>query len=271
MAPPPPPPPICIPGFGKKKKERRLSFSEKSMNSSQMHHLDQLGRASSFSPTTTMVSRAAPLTFISDSERYTDAPGELISRDKSGKARLFRGNTMTGTKRGGLPTKWGYGWGIGKNKKLQQMAEEDDEESILPPPLPENDTPLPTPPRTQIASPRHMHDPLSRSNTQNSKGTIMTGSSQRTKTSKESYDTNRTKTSKTGTYKSQKSYDSRDTARSGSVRRPALAAHDSTSTLVGSKLSELTHDSVRSRLDRSDSGPKLEQLRASMKKDNLDY
>lgn len=178
---------------------------------------------------------------------------------------------MTGTKKSGI-SRWGYGWGLGKNKKLHETVEEDDE-SILKSPLPENNTPVPIPPRTGMSSPRGTLDNLSRSNTQNSRGTTRTGSSQQTKTSEHTYESGGSKTSRS-THKSLGSHGSRSTTGSGRPpvpERPGLSAHDSVSTLVGSKLSNLTSDTVKSRLEREDTGPKLEKLRALMAKDNLDY
>ena len=66
---------------------------------------------------------------------------------------------------------------------------------------------------------------------------------------------------------------SRQSSRSNGARsasRPGLHGNDSSSTLVGSALERKIND-VESVRERVDTGPRLEDLRKQMAKDNLDY
>ena len=57
---------------------------------------------------------------------------------------------------------------------------------------------------------------------------------------------------------------------SRSVARPGIHGNDSSSTLVGSALERKIND-VESVREKVDTGPRLDDLRKQMAKDNLDY
>ena len=57
---------------------------------------------------------------------------------------------------------------------------------------------------------------------------------------------------------------------SRSMARPGIYGNDSSSTLVGSALERKVND-VESVREKVDSGPRLDDLRKQMAKDNLDY
>ncbi|KNZ76560.1 hypothetical protein J132_09419 [Termitomyces sp. J132] len=119
-----PPPPICLPfGIGGSKNRRRLSWS--SSGTAQEHNI----RYPSYSPTSTMNDGAESITFHSDSERYDEIPNslpEFHGTDSKGRPKLSRGNTMTGTKKSAISTKFGYGWGIGRKNKMKEADAEEE-------------------------------------------------------------------------------------------------------------------------------------------------
>ncbi|EIW83367.1 Creatinase aminopeptidase [Coniophora puteana RWD-64-598 SS2] len=138
--PPPPPPPLCLP-FTKRNKridaaELTRSFSQRSNISSRSQGMDsyrsadsrvsgrsagthqpaQLVRTGSYSPTQTLASDAEKLSFDSDSEVY-DVPA-LPNKKTRG------GQQETALVRSDSKRKWGYGWGMGKNKEGRVMTRE---------------------------------------------------------------------------------------------------------------------------------------------------
>lgn len=136
--PPPPPPPLCFPSFSRKPKEpKRLdlvrSNSEKSRSSRSSSERSRgapalLVRSGSYSPTATVMSDNEKLTFDSDSESY-----EVPELPNISKARLVRGDTQRSKtvplvraeskKEPMTPSKWGYGWGVGKTKEVTTVTE----------------------------------------------------------------------------------------------------------------------------------------------------
>ncbi|KAF8802714.1 hypothetical protein BYT27DRAFT_7111883 [Phlegmacium glaucopus] len=266
--PPPPPPPICFP-FLNSKPKRRLSFD--SMQPSVLPHSDEkkIIRHPSFSATSTLSSDAVSLAFHSDSEKYDEVPERLpvLLKDETGRPKLGRSNTMTGTKKSTASSKWGhgYGWGIGKKNKDKGADAELDEKTGSHLDLP-------------VYHPVVRRDSKS---TQASHSTQRTHDTHRTQDSRhtqKTQDSHRTHVS----HQSKVSQGSKDTYRSGGSRstapkpRPpiinghALYPQDSTDTLVGSaferKLNE--QDSIRVKPDTTE---RLEDMRRLMIKDKLDY
>ena len=253
LMPPPPPPPICLPFIGKKK-QRRLSGSSLTDTNEKGSPrkttlVDKITRRPSYSPTSTLTSLAASLEFHSDSELYDDADSMLpeVYHDKSGKSKLLRSNTMTGTKKS---NKSGYGWGTGRKQKEVEAELEILKRSESP-----SETPLPVyqPPRS----------PPVRSDsrvTQSSKSSRRTQDSQRTQSSQR-------------TYASQRSKDTYQSGASGSTAprpRPPLLSSDSVDTLVGSGIFR-KQAYVDPPQEKVNTAERLEALRKEMAKHELDY
>ena len=267
--PPPPPPPICFPFFNSKPK-RRLSFD--SMQAPVLPSSDEkkIVRHPSFSPTSTLSSDAASITFHSDSEIYDDVPDHLprLLKDEAGRPKLARSNTMTGTKKSTVSSRWGYGWGIGRKDTVKDRDRNLDEKPASPVNLP-------------------LYQPVVRrdsKSTQASHSTQRTHDTHRTQDSRHTQNTHRTQESHR-THASQQtkvSQGSKDTYRSNTSRstapkpRPplinghALYPQDSTDTLVGSAYERKVNDqeSIRIKPDTTD---RLEDIRRLMIKDKLDY
>ena len=121
--PPPPPPPLCLPFFGGKK-NRRLTYSERSATedySSRRSSIDRLA-SGSYSPTATLTSHAEKLTFSSETESfdvnaYSDAAREVIPAHTT----LKRSNTISTPKDKSSPgtKKWRYGWGSARRPRTR--------------------------------------------------------------------------------------------------------------------------------------------------------
>ena len=272
---PPPPPPICFP-FIKSKPKRRLSFD--SMQSPILPHPGpdekNIIKHPAFSPTSTMTSDAASLTFHSDSELYDDIPDHLpmLSRDGSGRQRgLNRSNTMTGTKKSTVSSKWGYGWGVGKKNKEKGGDLEINEKSASQPdlalyqPVVRRDSKS-----TQAShSTQRTHDTH---RTQDSRHTQRTHESNRTQESHRTHASQQSKVSlgSKNTYRSNSSRSSAPKPRPPLINGHALYPQDSTDTLVGSaferKVNE--HDSIKVKPDTTE---RLEDMRRLMIRDKLDY
>ena len=219
--PPPPPPPLCLPFRSKKpKRVTTLAHSEKGSYS---HHSygsfpdsrnssnHDLRRQDSYSPTATLNSKTslAKSGLISeDTESYNvplpvKEPSPVNSKRSDSK-------------------KWGYGWGMGKEKdtgkhSAENMVRKDSGGSTSSGETLSARTPPPSSP-------------------------------DRPNVSRQSSRSNGTR----------------------STSRPGLHGNDSSSTLVGSALERKIND-VESVRERVDTGPRLEDLRKQMAKDNLDY
>lgn len=273
--PPPPPPPICFP-FINSKPKRRLSFD--SLSPALPHPAEkQMVRHPSFSPTSTLSSDAASLEFCSDSEMYDDIPEHLPPlKDVTGRPRLGRSNTMTGTKKSTTSSKWayGYGWGVGRKNKEKEREAEMDEKS-----------------QSQLDLP--LYNPVIR---RDSKSTQASHSTQKTQDTRRTQDTHHTQDSchTQNTHRSQESHrthltqqskgsqGSKDTHRSASTRssapkpRPpiinghALYPQDSTDTLVGSAFERKVNDQDPIKI-KPDTTERLEDMRRLMIREKLDY
>lgn len=223
----------------------------------------ELIRSGSFSTTATLTS-VPSLGFRTDSEKYDDIPGltlPAVGGSERPAGKLVRSNTMTGTKKSILPTKWGYGWGLGKQKekeKEKEMVENLPSQSTLPV-------------YVQGTAP-------TRSNSKSTQNTKSTHHSNATHHSSATYHSNGTRhTTEThhtnGTHQSKTTYQSKASGHSSGgkppIARPGLYPNDSSSTLVGSALERKIN--VESVKDRTDTLPKLEEIRALMAKDDLDY
>lgn len=307
MAPPPPPPPplpgICFPFIGSKPK-RRLSWSSAGMTPSQTSRPeDQMIRHPSYSPTST-VTGADSVAFHSDSEKYSEIPSTLpeLQKDNKGRPKLVRSNTMTGTKKSTLSSKWGYGWGIGKKKEVEAMAEKSGSMTS------QTNLPVYQPPERRDSKSSHASRSTQKTqDSQRTQDTNRTQDSHRSQDSHQSQDTQRSQ----DTYRSQDAHRSLDTHptqtshrslgshdtpskqepyRSSSQRskfttqsksthrtdatatpkRAHFYSNDSSSTLVGSalerKLNEV--DSIR---DTGDTDERLADLRKNMLTHQLDY
>ena len=267
--PPPPPPPICFP-FIKSKPKRRLSFdSMQPVVLSTPPNEKNIVRHPAFSPTSTLSSDAASLTFHSDSELYDDVPDHLpmLPKGQSGLPKLGRSNTMTGTKKSTISSKWGYGWGVGKKREKDGEAELNEKSAS------QVDLPLYQPVmRKDSKSTQASHS------TQRSHDTHRTQDSRHTQNTYRTHESHRTHVSQ----QSKVSQGSKNTHRSNSSRSTApkprpplinghvLYPQDSTDTLVGSAFERKVNeqDSIRIKPDTTD---RLQDLRRLMIKDKLDY
>lgn len=215
-------------------------------------------RHPSYSPTSTLTSRAESLTFHSDSEKY-DEVREIIPVSDKGRSKLARSNTMTGTKKSTSSAKWGYGWGVGK--RVRDREDDDDQMDEK---------------HSSHLDMALSHYPVVR---RGSKSTQASGRSQdsgRTHDTMRTHDTQRTHTS----HQTKSSSQSKESYQTGASRSTApkprppilgnLDHHDSTSTLVGSALERKVNDqdSIRTKADTTE---RLEEMRRLMTKDNLDY
>jgi Xaa-Pro aminopeptidase len=249
-APPPPPPPLCFP-FGGPKKPRRLSdansFDDKDSYSRHPSGGGQLVRSGSYSQSATLTSHAENLTFVSDSEQYDAIPLHGDRRPK-----LIRSHSTK------LPTsKWGYGWGLGKNTlKGKDIIEES--ESLR-----------------SASKPPSVHTP-SRHNSKSSHNYKASNNSKATQNSRTSNNSKATQNSRIS-HDSKASGNSKSTIKPVHIRsdsqrskRPALYPSDSSSTLVGSALERKIHDAAVP-FEKVDSTERLEELRKLMAKETLDY
>ena len=278
MPPPPPPPPICFP-FMKSKPKRRLSFD--SLQQSPLPHPGpaekNIIKHPAFSPTSTMTSDAASLTFHSDSEYdlYDDVPEHLPMVPKDS-PRLGRSNTMTGTKKSTVSSKWGYGWGVGKKNKEKGGGESEINEKSAS----QVDLPLYQPvvrrdsKSTQAShSTQRSHDTHRTQNSRHTQNTQNTQNTHRTHESQRTHVTQQSKFSQGSRNNSFRSNSSRSTA--PKPRPPLINGHvlypqDSTDTLVGSAFERKVNeqDSIRIKPDTTD---RLQDMRRLMVKDKLDY
>ena len=264
--PPPPPPPICFP-FIKSKPKRRLSF-----DSMQAQHLDEKNiiRHPAFSPTSTQSSDAASLTFHSDSELYDDVPDHLpmLPKDDSGRPKLNRSNTMTGTKKSTFSSKFGYGWGVGKKNREKGGESEMNEKSAS-----QLDLPLYQPVvRRDSKSTQASHSTQRTHDTHRTQDSRHTQNSHRTHESHQTHVSQQSKISQgsKNTYRSNSSRSSAPKPRPPLLNGHALYPQDSTDTLVGSAFERKVNeqDSIRIKPDTTE---RLEDLRRLMIKDKLDY
>lgn len=278
--PPPPPPPICFP-FTKSKPKRRLSFDSLQVQALPHSNEKNMVKHPAFSPTSTMTSDAASLTFHSDSEYdlYDDVPDHLpmVSKGQSGSPKLGRSNTMTGTKKSMVSSKWGYGWGVGKRNKEKGGESEINEKSAS-----QVDLPLYQPvvrrdsKSTQAShSTQRSHDTHRTQNTQNTQNTQHTQHTQKTHRTHESQRTQATQQSKfsqgsKNTYRSNSSRSSAPKPRPPLINGHVLYPQDSTDTLVGSAFERKVNeqDSIRVKPDTTE---RLQDMRRLMIKDKLDY
>jgi Xaa-Pro aminopeptidase len=178
---------------------------------------------------------------------------------------------MTGTKKSGTSSRWGYGWGLGKKK---QFGDEEMPSDML--------DPVPEYIAAQSQPTVSRSNTRSTQNTQNSQNTVVskssmathvTGSSHQTKASYDSAISKESGLSKSSSKRSKASkgsYDERLTLPRDKNRRPTLNSNDSSATLVGSALERKIND-VESFRERVDTGPRLAALRQHMEKDKLDY
>ena len=267
--PPPPPPPICFP-FIKSKPKRRLSFD--SLQSPALPHPDEknIVRHPAFSPTSTMSSDAASLTFHSDSELYDDVPDHLpmLSKDQSSFPKLGRSNAMTGTKKSTASSKWGYGWGVGKKNKEKGGELEINEKSAS-----QVDLPLYQPvvrrdsKSTQAShSTQRSHDTHRTQDSRHTQNTQRTQESHRTHVSQQSKFSQGSK----NTYRSNSSRSTAPKPRPPLINGHVLYPQDSTDTLVGSAFERKVNeqDSIRIKPNTTE---RLEDMRRLMIKDKLDY
>jgi len=268
MPPPPPPPPSCFP-FNSSKPKRRLSWSsaDSQVPLPVPSKEQKMVRHPSFSPTTTLTSRPESITFHSDSEMYDEVPLTLPPRSKEPK--LGRFNTMGGTKKSTLSSKWGYGWGVGKKGKEKEKEAEVNEKSAS-----QLDLPLYQPVvRRDSKSTQASRSTQRSEESHRTTDTHRTQSSHRTQGSHQTQDTQRTQLS-------QHSKQSKDTYRSSGSRstapkpRPPLGhtlyPQDSTDTLVGSGFERKINDVETIRI-KPDTTDRLDEMRRMMAKDNLDY
>lgn len=285
--PPPPPPPFCLP-FGKKSRPLSPSrtFSEKgsyytresypskesgrsgSLRRSRSTSSFELTRDDSYSPTATVTSKGENLTFKTDSESYKNLPSARTSSPPPPQPRKLG---------------WGFGWGLGKQREKELGAKKGlltrknslpvgaeapyanrsantSELSLV---SPSGGRPIRPPlspimdesPRTSSSSRTPPSLPPKRSNTQRSNSTQKSGASGAS--------------GATG-----RSGQSGQSGASGGSRflprRPTMSPADSQSTLVGSALERKIND-VDEPKSRVDTTERLQELRALMTKENLDY
>lgn len=253
---PPPPPPLCFP-FTSSKPKRRLSWSSENRSLPlPPAPQEKAVRHPSFSPTSTLTSRPASITFHSDSEKYDELPSTLpvIPKGDKGRPKLGRSNTMTGTKKSTASSKWGYGWGmgIGRKDKQREIEPEIDEKSGS-----QVNLLLPTQANVQRRDTR---------STQASRSTQRTQETHRTQASQQSRGSGLTRGD------TQRTTSSRSTA---PKPRPPLMGHelypqDSTATLVGSAFERKINDNESIRI-KPDTTDRLDEMRRLMGKDNLDF
>ena len=261
--PPPPPPPLCFP-FIRSKPKRRLSF-----DSMQTPAPDEknIVRHPAFSPTSTLSSDATSLTFHSDSELYDDVPDHLpmLPKDQSGSPKLGRSNTMTGTKKSTVSSKWGYGWGVGKRNREKGGELEINEKSAS-----QVDLPL-----YQPVVRRDSKSTQASQSTQRSHDTHKTQDSRHTQNTHESHRTHVSQQSKfsqgsKNTYRSNSSRSTAPKPRPPLINGHVLYPQDSTDTLVGSAFERKVNeqDSIRVKPNTTE---RLQDMRRLMIKDKLDY
>ncbi|KAF7376672.1 Creatinase aminopeptidase [Mycena sanguinolenta] len=248
--PPPPPPPLCFP-FNKPR--RRLSMTESDISrpsyDSQRRSIDsrrpteKLVRYASQSSSSSamMPSTAVSLAFKSDSEDYNGSEirkGQHPEWEMGKKGpRLVRTNTMTGTKKAVSKGGWGYGWGLGKKKEVEeadlgrQMSDREMSEKMVAERLPSNggsrggfplyDPPVP-PVRTDTGSSRRTRDTRESRDSRESRERgrnepvhlLEPRDSTRSKESKESRQSKESKDSR----RSKESYESRQTKMSNETK-----------------------------------------------------
>ena len=268
-----PPPPTCFP-FIKSKPKRRLSFD--SLQPPVLPHTTDeknIIRHPAFSPTSTMTmsSDAASLTFHSDSELYDDVPDHLpmLPKGQPGSPKLNRSNTVTGTKKSTVSSKWGYGWGVGKKNK-GKGGESENEKSAS-----QVDLPLYQPvvrrdsKSTQAShSTQRSHDThrtQDSGRTQNTQNTHQTQVSHRTQASQQSKFSQGSK----NTYRSNSSRSTAPKPRPPLINGHVLYPQDSTDTLVGSAFErKINEQDVRIKPNTTE---RLEDMRRLMIKDKLDF
>ncbi|KAJ6526974.1 aminopeptidase-P [Mycena vulgaris] len=293
--PPPPPPPLCFP-FSSNKPKRRISMSDSDISRSSFDSrpprgsidsrrpTEKLARFASNSSSSTLTSAPDNLTFKTDSEDYGSEVRKLESpaweMGKKG-PRMVRANTMTGTMpKKPAPSKWGYGWGLGKKKEVEaadiqremsQKAGSNGSRGGFPlydPPV----GPIRTNTQSTNASRATQESKVSRG-THESKVSRETHESRGSRETKESHHSKKSNDTKVSSQSrtSQRSTGARASAGSGTRgRQTPLVRNDSNSTLVGSALERKIND-VEPSIEKADTGPRLDALRELMQKDNLDY
>ena len=225
-----------------------------------------------------MTSDAASLTFHSDSEYdlYDDARHRLpmIPQDQFGSPKLGRSNTMTGTKKSMVSSRFGYGWGIGKKNKEKGGELEINEKSTSQVNLPLYQPVVRRDSKSTQAShsTQRSHDTH---RTQDSRHTQNTRNTQNTHRTHESHQTHVTQQSKVSqgsknTYRSNSSRSSAPKPRPPLINGHVLYPQDSTDTLVGSAFERKVNeqDSIRIKPDTTE---RLQDMRRLMIKDKLDY
>ncbi|KAJ7592530.1 aminopeptidase-P [Mycena floridula] len=231
------------------------------------------------------------LTFVSDSEKYDEIPRDIVVGSPS--KELKRSNTMTGTKKSALSGRWG--WGLGKKDKKEPLVQDVDEMTERPPSM----APVPVylPSQNLTRSNSHnvsrsntrssqdrnsQNQNVSRSNTRSTQDTQRTHRSHRSLGQDRSPDLGRSGSGASRDLGRSGSGASRDLGRSGSgatrdlgrsgsgASRPGFRPSDSSSTLVGSAYERKIND-VEEPKERIDSGPRLDELRGLMAKEDLHY
>jgi Xaa-Pro aminopeptidase len=267
--PPPPPPPLCFP-FIKSKPKRRLSFD--SMSPPLLHTEEKnIIKHPAFSPSSTLTSDAASLTFHSDSELYDDVPDHLprLPKGESGRPWLSRSNAVTGTKKSTVSAKWGYGWGVGKKNKEKGGDLEINEKSASAVNLPLYQPVVRRDSKSTQAShsTQRTNDTHKTQDSRHTQNTHRTHESHRTHVSQQS---KMTQGSNNNTYRSNSSRSTAPKPRPPLINGHVLYPQDSTDTLVGSAYERKVNeqDSIRIKPNTTE---RLEDMRRLMIKDKLDY
>jgi Xaa-Pro aminopeptidase len=203
----------------------------------------QLVRSGSYSPTATLTSHAENLTFVSDSEAYDAVPALHSDR----RPKLIRSTTGAAGKHP-ASSKWGYGWGVGKQKQEKKQKQEIEPNEKLDP---------------SIKDSEYERHPPTRHNSKSSNNSKFSNHSKSTVNSKATF-------ASKATYNSQSSHKKSLDRSDSQNRRPALYPSDSTSTLVGSAYERKVND-VETIREKVDTTERLEEIRKLMAKDNLDY
>ena len=269
-----PPPPACFP-FMKAKPKRRLSFD--SMQSPVLPQTDEknIVRHPAFSPTSTMSSDAASLTFHSDSELYDDVPDHLpmLPKNQSGSPTLNRSNTVTGTKKSTVSSKFGYGWGLGKKNKGKGGESENEKSAsqvdlpLYQPVIRRDSKSTQASQSTQRSHDTHRtQDSRHTQNTQNTQNTHRTQQSHRTHVSQQSKNSQASK----NTYRSNSSRSTAPKPRPPLINGHVLYPQDSTDTLVGSAFERKINEQDPIRV-KPNTTERLQDMRRLMIKDKLDF
>ena len=282
--PPPPPPPLCLPFFGGKK-NRRLTYSERSATedySSRRSSIDRLG-SQDYSPTATLTSHAEKLTFSSETESFEVPEYSTAARDVTPGNTLKRSNTISGStvkeKSGGRKWGYGYGWGLGRKDKSKGVSEK---QAMADAAHNSNSTPPPG-----YNSPGSDGRSRSTSHSQSRRTADSHSGHHSYSEASVHYQSPSRRPSLTGSIgsgsihyvpppnpKRSNTYKSNTTRGSGGGRsgasRPGLYPSESSSTLVGSALERKIRDEDPIK-ERQDTGSRLESIRDIMRQQELDY